>query len=90
MLDQILVGRGKRKESEKERKQKKEEERRSERLHLHFRIHGDWAFGIHRSKKKISSTQRELRVGSIIWGFRQTMKGRGFSPTWFSLGLRAI
>ena len=84
------MGRGKRREREKERGEKKEEERRSERLHLLSRFYGDRAVDFRRSKRQSSSTRRELRVGTRIRGFRQTSRGRGFSPTLVTFGLRAI
>ena len=59
----------------------KEKEKRSEKLHLLSRIYGDWAVGFCQSKRQSSSTRRELRVGTRIRGFRQTLRGRGFSPT---------
>ena len=77
-------------EREKERKENKEEERRSEKLHLLYRFYGDWTISFRRSKRQSSTMQRELRVGTRIRGFLQTPRGRGFSPTLISLGLRAI
>ena len=74
------------KEKEKERKEKKEEEKISEKLHLLSRIY----VGFCLSKRQSLTTRRELRVGRRIRGFRQTPRGRGFSPTLVSLGLRAI
>ena len=75
--------RGERREKEKERKEKKEEEKRSENLHLLSRFYGDWTIGFRQSKRQSSSTRRELRVGTRIRGFIQTLRGRGFSPTRF-------
>ena len=75
---------GKREGKKNERKEKKRKERRikdSEKLHLLSKIYGDRTVGFHWSKRKSSSTRRELRVGTRIWGFRQTSRGRGFSPT---------
>ena len=40
--------------------------------------------------KKSSSSRKKLRVETGIGEFRQTPRGRGFSPTWFNLCLRAI
>ena len=74
------------KEKEKERKEKKEEENMSEKLHLLSRIYVDFRW----SKRQSLTTRRELRVGTRIRGFCQTLRGRGFSPTLVSLGLRAI
>ena len=71
-------------------KEKKEEEKRNEKLHLISRIYGDRVVGFHRSKRQSSSTRRELRVGIRIGGFRQTPRGRGFSPSLVTLGLRSI
>ena len=81
---------GKRREREKEMKEKREEERRSEKLHLLSRFYGDRTIGFLRSKRQSSSMRRELRVGIRIRGFRQTPRGRGFSPTLVTFGLRTI
>ena len=62
----------------------------SEKLHLISRIYEDRVFGFRWSKRQSSSTRRELRVGTRIWGFRQTPRARSFSPTLVILGLRAI
>ena len=51
---------------EKEIKEKKEEGKWSEKLYLLAKIYGDRAVGFRRSKRKISSTRRELRVGTRI------------------------
>ena len=56
---------------------------RSEKLHLLSRFYGDWTVGFRQSKRKSSSTLRELCVGTRFWGFRQTPKVRGFPPTRF-------
>ena len=82
-------------EKEKGRKIKmeKRKERKgklSEKFYLLSKIYGDRVVGFHRSKRKSSSTRRELHVGTRIWGFRQTPRGRGFSPTLIILGLRSI
>ena len=79
-----------RKRKEKERKEKEEEEKRSEKLHLISKIYRDQAIGFRRSKRQSSSTRREFYVGTRIWGFRQTPRGRGFSHILVILGLRAI
>ena len=78
------------KKKEKEREEKREEEKMSEKLHLLSRIYGDRTVGFRRRKRESSSPQREIRMGAIIWGFRQTSKSRGFSPTLVTFGLRAI
>ena len=91
----------KRKERKREKKEKKEnkggepcvrgqEGERSEKLYLLFKIYGDRAIGFRWSKRQSSSTRRELRVRTRIWGFRQTPRGRGFSPTLVVLDLRDI
>ena len=72
---------------EKERNEKREEEKRSERLQLLSRIFGNRTIEFCRSKRESSSTQRELRVGTRIRSFRQTLRGRNFSLTRFILGL---
>ena len=88
-LDQISVGEGKleikRKEREKERRR-----RRREKLHLLSRFLGDRIVGSSRSKKQSWFTHRELRMGTKNTRFRQTPRGRGFSPTRFISCLRAI
>ena len=83
--DQIRWKEGKRRE-----RKKKEEGKWSEKHYLLSKIYGDWAVDFRRSKKQSSSTRRELRVGTRIWGFCQTPRGRGFSPTLVVLGLRVI
>ena len=82
--------RGIRTEKEKGKKEKREEEKKSEKLHLLFRFYGDRTVGFRRSKRQSSSTQRELRVGMRIRGFRKTPRGKGFSPTRFNFCLRSI
>ena len=62
----------------------------SEKLLLLSRYYRDRTVGPRRSKRQSWSTQRELRVGTKISGFRQTTRGRGFSPTRFNSCLRAI
>ena len=88
-LDQILVGEGKlerkRKEREKERRR-----RRREKLHLLSRFIGDRIVDSSRSKRQSWSIHRELRMGTKTTRFRQTPRGRGFSPTRFISCLRAI
>ena len=74
----------------RERKRKKKNIYMSEKIHLLSKIHGDQAVSFCRSKRQSSSTQRELRVDTRIWGFRQTPRCRSFSPTLVILGLRAI
>ena len=91
----------KRKERKREKKEKKEkkggepcvkgeERKRSEKLYLLSKIYGDRAIGFRWSKRQSSFTRRELRVGTRIWGFRQTPRGRGFPPTLVILGIRVI
>ena len=75
---------------EKERKEKKEEGKWSEKIYLLSKIYEDRAVGFCRSKRQSSSMRRELRVGTRIWGLRQTPRGRGFSPTLVIFCLRAI
>ena len=89
-LEQFGGEREKMREREKERKEKKEEERMSEKLHLLSRFYGDRTIGFSRSKRQSSSMRRELRVGMRILGFCQTPRGRGFSPTLVTFGLRVI
>ena len=43
------------------------------------KIYGDRTDGFRRSKRKSSSTHRELHVGTKILEFRQTPRGREFS-----------
>ena len=79
-----------RKRKGKERKEKREEEKMSEKLHLLSRIYKDQAVGFRRRKRQSSSTRQELHIGTRIRGFRQTPRGRGFSPTLVNFGLRVI
>ena len=58
---------------------RREEGNWSEKLYLLSKIYRDRAIGFHRSKRQSSSTRRELHVGTRIWGFRQTLRGREFS-----------
>ena len=72
----------KKEKRERERERAKERERGGERkkgFPLLSKIYRDRAIGFCRSKRQSSSTRRELRMGTRIWGFRQTPKGRGFS-----------
>ena len=78
------------KKKKKEEKKRREKKKRSEKLQLLSRFRGDQAFGFRRSKRQSWSTQRELRVGTKISGFRQTPRGRGFSPTRFNFCLIAV
>ena len=78
-------GERKNEERERERKEKKEGEKMSKKLHLLSRIYGDRATGFHRSKRQSSSTRRELRVDTRIWGFCQTLRGRVFLLLWLVL-----
>ena len=63
--------------------EKREEGRRSEKIQLLSRISGYQIVCFRRSKRKSSSTRRELRVDTRIRGFRQTPRGRGSSHTRF-------
>ena len=63
-----------------EEKKKKEEGKWSEKLYLLSKIYEDRAVGFHRSKSQSSSTPRELRMGTRIWGFLQNPRDKGFSP----------
>ena len=76
-------GERKSREKEKEIKEKREAEKMSEKLHFLSRFYGDRTVDFRRSKRQSSSTRRELRVGTRIQGFRQTMRVRGFSHTRF-------
>ena len=88
--DNSAQRRGKRRERKKKEWKRKKKEKRSEKLHLLSRIYEDWIVGFLRSKRQNSSMQRELRVGIRIRGFRQTLRGKGFSHTLVTFGLRAI
>ena len=70
--------------------EKKEKIGRREKLQLLSRIYGDRTIGSRQCKRQSWSTQRELRVGTEISGFRQTLEGRGFSPTLVIFCLKAI
>ena len=74
----------------KERKEKKEEGKWSEKLYLLSKIYRDRAVDFRRSKKQSSSKRRELHVGTRIWGFLKTPRGRGFSHTLVISSLKAI
>ena len=64
----------------KEKKRKRKESRvRSSTFSLRSKEIGSSVF--RRNKRQSSSTRRELRVSTRTWGFRQTPRGRGFSPT---------
>ena len=67
-----------------------EQGKMGEKLHLLSRIYGDRVVDFRPSKRQSSSTRRELRVGTRIWGFHQTPRGMGFSPTLVIFGLRSI
>ena len=84
------VERRKKEGKKKERKKNKEEGKWSEKFYFLSKIYGDRAVGFRRSKRQSSSTRREFRVGTRIWGFRQTPRDRSFSPTLVLLGLRVI
>ena len=59
-------------------------------MYILSKIYEDWPVDFCRNKRQSSSTRRELRVGTRILGFRQTPRGRGFSPTLVILDLRAF
>ena len=61
-----------------------------ERLLLLFRFLSDQTIGSSQSKRQSWSTNRELRVGTKNSVFRQTPRGKGYSPTQFIFGLRVI
>ena len=63
---------------------------RSKKLQLLSMINGDRTVNFRRSKRQSFSMRLELRVGTRIRGFRQTLRGRGFSPTLFNSYLRVI
>ena len=63
---------------------------KSEKFHLLSRFYGDRTVGFCWNKRKILSTRRELLVGTRLRGFRQTLRGRGFSPTLVIFCPRAI
>ena len=84
------MGRREKRGKEKEIKEKKEEEKRSEKLYILSNIYGDWTISFRQSKRQSSSMRQELRLGTRIHGFSQTLRGRGFSPTLVILGLRVI
>ena len=81
---------GKEKEKKKKEKKRKKKKRgvRSSTLSLRFTEIGPSVFV--EARGKVPSTRRELHVGTRIWGFRQTPRGRGFSHILVILGLRAI
>ena len=61
-----------------------------EKLHLLFRISGAQTVVSRRSKMQSSSMRRGLIIETRIWDFHQAPRGKGFSPTRFIFGLRAI
>ena len=75
----------KKEKKEEEKRKKKTEERDREKKEgkrgfpLLSKIYEDWTVGFRPSKRQSSSTRRELPVGTKIWEFRQTLKGREFS-----------
>ena len=77
-------------EKKKEREKARRRRRRREKLHILSRFPDDRSVGSGQSKRRSWSTHRELHVGTKISGFRQTPRGRSFSPTWFNYCLRAI
>ena len=54
-------------------------EREKKKVPLLSKIYGNRIVGFSRSKRKIRSTHYELRVGTKILEFRQTLRGREFS-----------
>ena len=80
-------GKGERKE---EGEKWREEEKMRERLLLLSKFLGDPTIDLRRSKRQSSSTRRGLQIKAEIEEFRQTPRGRGFSPTQFNPCLRAI
>ena len=75
---------------ERERKRRKEKKKMREKLQLLSRFFGDRTVGSGRSKRQSWSTHRGLRVGTKFSKFRQTMRGRGLSPTRFNSCLRVV
>ena len=61
-----------------------------ENLYLISRFPDDWSIKLQRGKKQSWSPLQELRVGTDIGEFRQTLGGRGSSPTFVIFSLRAI
>ena len=68
-------GRRKKKTDQKEREKKK----RKRGFLLLSKIYGDRTVDFRRSKRQSSSTRRELRMGTKIWEFCQTPRGREVS-----------
>ena len=62
----------------------------SEKLHILSKFYRDRTVSFHRTKRRSSTTRRELRVGAQIRGFLQTPRSRGFSHTLVIFCLRAI
>ena len=60
-------------------RKREKEKRRVEREKILSKIYGIRTLGFRRSKRKIRSTHRELRVGTKILEFCQTPQGREFS-----------
>ena len=60
------------------RKEQREGERKRKKNSFSFlsKIYGYWAIGFHRGKKQSSFTRLELRVGTKIWEFRRTPRGK--------------
>ena len=75
---------------EEGRKRKEKEEVEEERSSPFSRFFGNQTVGFRRSKKRSSSTRRELHIEIRIRVFRQTPRGRGFPPTWINSCLRSI
>ena len=64
--------------------------RRREKLHLLSSFSGNRTVGFRRSKRESSSSRQELQVETGIREFRQTPRGKSFSPTLFNHCLRVI
>ena len=71
------VERGKKWREKKER-EKRGEEKMREKLLILSSFLGDPAFSVCQSKRKSSSSRRELRPETRIREFHQTLRGRGF------------
>ena len=87
-LDQI--GGEKRRRGREESKPRKDERFYSKKPSLLSKFPGDWTCDFKRSKGKSSSSRQGLSIETGVEEFRQTPRGRGFSPTWFNPCLRVI
>ena len=90
----IKFGGEREKEGRKNKKRKKEKKRKKKRRGVRsstfLRIHENRTVGFRQSKRKSSSTRRELHVGTRIWGFAKLREVGVFSPTFVIFGIRAI